>query len=350
MKLIIDAMGGDNAPEAIVRGALKGAASEGVSLLFVGDEKRIKEIIAETEEGKTVEYEICDTGDDTISMCDDPMTILKSKKGSSMGKAFTLLKEGAGDGLVSAGSTGALLVGATLILRRIKGVKRAVIATTLPFGEGGTLLADSGGNTTANAQELTQYALMGSLYAEKVMNKKDPTVALLNNGAEETKGPSDYVEAHGMLKAHKNVNFVGNIEGRDVPYAKSDVIVCDGFTGNIALKTIEGVALFLMKSLKEEIKAGGLKANIGGLLLKKNVYNLKKKLDSTEYGGAPILGVSAPVIKAHGSSNEKAFASAIKQAKSYVSTGVCADIAELFAKLKEEAKEAAKEETTADKA
>ncbi|MBE6550907.1 MAG: phosphate acyltransferase PlsX [Ruminococcaceae bacterium] len=340
MKLIIDAMGGDNAPEAIVKGALKGAEKENISLLFVGDEKRVREIAE--RENTSVSYEIYDTGDNTITMSDDPMLIMKTKRESSMGRAITLLKEGQGDALISAGSTGALLVGASLILRRIKGVKRAVIAATLPFGDSGVLLLDSGANTLATPVELTQYALMGSLYVRNVMKKDSPKVGLLNNGAEETKGTPDYAEAHRMMKEHSEINFFGNIEGCDIPYAKSDIIVCDGFSGNIALKTLEGFGMYLMKSLKNEIANGGLKTKLGGLLIKDNVYALKKKLDSSEYGGAPILGVGAPMIKAHGSSDEKAIASAVRQAVSYASTGVCTEIGSLFSRMKEE--QAQKEE------
>ncbi len=318
-------MGGDNAPGEIVKGALEGAKNENVSLIFTGDKEKIESLIAEYAPGS--DHTVIGT-EEVVSMDDDPMCVVKSKKDSSLGTALTLLRDGEGDALISAGSTGALLIGSSLIVRRIKGVKRAVIAATLPFGENGTLLIDSGAATTATAEEMEQYGLMGSIYFKSVMGVLSPRVGLLNNGAESTKGSEEYVKANHLLEKNDQINFVGNIEGCDIPFGRCDVLVCDGFAGNIALKTLEGLGKYLMKTIKEEIQSGSVTEKLGGALVKKTMQSLKKRMDSSEYGGAPILGVSAPVIKAHGSSDARAFANAVRQARAFVESGACLKIGE----------------------
>lgn len=273
---------------------------------------------------------------DVIQMEDDPMDVVRKRTDSSMHVALKLLSEGKGDAVVSAGSTGALLMGATFIVKRIKGVKRAALAAVMPCrNPGGFMLIDCGSNAEVRANMLEQFAVMGSVYMEKAAGRKCPRVALLNNGTEETKGTEMHIEAYNLMKNNSSINFIGNIEGRDVLSDVADVVVADGFSGNIALKTSEGVAGFLNGELKKMFLKN-FKTKIAALLLKDELKKFKAKMDYTEYGGVPILGISKGVIKAHGSSNAKAFKNAIRQAVSYAQS----DISNLImASLKEQESE-----------
>lgn len=332
MKIIVDAMSGDNAPVEIIKGAVLAREEYGVDIILVGNTDVIKNVIKEnalSEDG----IEICHA-DDVITMEDNPISIIKSKKNSSLGKAFTLLRDGEGDAVVSAGNTGAILTGASLILKRIKGIKRAAIGAIIPL-EKPMLLLDSGANTDNQPEYLQQFAVMGYIYMKNIFGIDNPKVALINNGAEETKGTEAYVKAYSLLKETEGINFIGNIEGRDIPNGVCDVIVADGFTGNIILKLCEGFGSYMSHTLKDMFKES-LVTKLGAVMVMPQVKALKKKLDHTEYGGAPLLGVSAPVIKAHGSSNAKAFKNAVRQAKTFAETGITNEIINAMAKKREE--------------
>lgn len=309
MKIIIDAMGGDNAPEQIVKGAFKALADFDFELILVGDESKIQKYIDElkSEELKSkitvVNCQKC------ISMNDEPTSIIHENRDSSMGVALDMLAKNEADALISAGNSGALLCGSTLIVKRIDGVKRPAFAATLPLGR--KLLIDSGANNEVKPEYLVQFATMGSLYMKCIYGVATPKVALLNIGTEENKGTPLYREAYTLLSDNKNIDFVGNIEGRELTSDFCDVVVCDGFSGNIALKTMEGVG----RTLKNEIKGlyeGPLGA-LSYLLIRKKVKKLADMFDYRVHGGAPILGVNKTVVKAHGSSNEKAIYYTVKQ-------------------------------------
>ena len=323
MKIIIDVMGADKEPKELITGAVAAKKELGIDLVLVGDENKIKEALIENGE-KTENFEIVHA-DDVITMEDAPVSIYQTHKESSMAKALQLAYRGEGDAVVSAGNTGALFTGASLIVHRIEGVRRAALGTVLPY-KNPVLLLDCGANVTITADYLSQFACLGSVYMEKVCGVKNPRVALLNNGTEHTKGTPLYVETYELLKDMKNINFVGNVEGKDVPFDTCDVVVCDGFTGNIVLKTTEGLSKFIMSRILGMFKED-LIGNLSGLLVKKKAKKLKKDFDPKEYGGAPFLGLAKPVIKAHGNSDAKAMKNAIRQAVAYVQTGVVAEIA-----------------------
>lgn len=331
MRIILDAMGGDNAPGAVVQGAVLAAQEFGVEIILVGDEEKI--LAAAKEQSLDLAgIEIIHAGD-VIEMCDDPTRAIRHKKDSSMVVGLRLLAEGGADALVSAGSTGALLTGATLIVKRMRGVKRAAIATIIPGQKQAYLLLDSGANTECPPEMLDCFATMGSVYAQKVLGRQSPKVALVNNGAEETKGTPTYVAAHQLLRQNPSIHFVGNIEPRDIPTGGVDVVVCDGFTGNVILKLTEGLAKFFSAELKQMFYHS-FATKLAALTLKSGVSAFKKKLDADEYGGAPLLGISQVVIKAHGSSNAKAIKNAVRQAKACVENGMIDTIAANMAACK----------------
>ena len=301
MKIIIDAMGGDNAPAEILRGAADAVAELGVEILAVGDQKVILACAAEHNiplQGIQILQ-----ASQAIEMCEEPAKAVRTKKDSSLVVGLKALAEGQGDAFVSAGSTGALHVGTSLIVRTIKGVKRPALGTIIPGGEKPYLLLDCGANVECRAPMLNTFGVMGSVYMNKVMGVESPAVALVNNGAEETKGTPLYKEAHQLLKANPAIRFVGNIEPRDVPSGQADVVVL----------LTEGLAKTLMGQLKP-IFTKNLATKLAFLTVKDGMKAFKKKMDADEYGGAPLLGASRPVIKAHGSSNAKAFKNAIRQA------------------------------------
>ena len=340
MNIIIDAMGGDNAPAEILKGAAAAVKEYGVQITAVGSEEKMRRAAAGNEidlQGMT----LVNTTEE-ISMCDEPTAAIRGKKDSSMVVGLRMLAAGQGDAFVSAGSTGALLAGATLIVKRLKGVKRPAIATVVPGAEQPYILLDSGANVECRPEMLSAFATMGSVYAQKVLGRAEPSVALVNNGAEETKGTPCYVEAHQLLKCNPNICFVGNIEPKDIPQGKVDVVVCDGFVGNVVLKLTEGVAKMLVGEIKKVFLAG-LKEKIAYLLVKGGMKSFKGKLDADEHGGALMMGVTQPVIKAHGSSKAKAFKNAIRQAKNCVEGGVVPAIREKLAA-------AAEQETEEEKA
>lgn len=334
MKIILDAMGGDNAPAEILKGAAAATAAwPDVEILAVGDAEKIAACVKENAiEMKNIEIV---NATEVIEMCDEPAKAVRAKKDSSMVVGLRMLAEGKGDAFVSAGSTGALHVGASLIVRTVKGVKRPALATVIP-GKTPFLLLDCGANVECRASMLEAFGVMGSVYMNKVMGLEQPRVALVNNGAEESKGTPTYVEAHQLLKNNKAIHFVGNIEPRDIPAGHADVVVADGFTGNVVLKLTEGLAKYFGSKLKEMFKKG-LGTKVGYLLLKGGVADFKKSMDADEYGGAPLLGTRRPVIKAHGSSNARAIQNAIRQARLCVENDLCGVMAESLANLADEA-------------
>ena len=334
MKIILDAMGGDNAPAEILKGAAAATAAwPDVEILAVGDAEKIAACVKENAiEMKNIEIV---NATEVIEMCDEPAKAVRAKKDSSMVVGLRMLAEGKGDACVSAGSTGALHVGASLIVRTVKGVKRPALATVIP-GKTPFLLLDCGANVECRASMLEAFGVMGSVYMNKVMGLEQPRVALVNNGAEESKGTPTYVEAHQLLKHNKAIHFVGNIEPRDIPAGHADVVVADGFTGNVVLKLTEGLAKYFGSKLKEMFKKS-LGTKVGYLLLKGGVADFKKSMDADEYGGAPLLGTRRPVIKAHGSSNARAIQNAIRQARLCVENDLCGVMAESLANLADEA-------------
>lgn len=314
MKIIIDAMGGDHAPEEIVKGAVQARKELGYDILLVGRETDVRRCL-KAEGAEDLSGIEIQNADDVIDMNDEPTAAIRRKKDSSMVVALNLLKDGAGDAVVSAGSTGALLTGATLIIRRIKGIRRAALAPALPNLGAGALLIDCGANAECTPEQLLQFAYMGDLYAKRMLGIERPRVALLNNGTEEHKGTPMHQETYQLLQK-ADLRFVGNVEGSDVLFGDVDVIVTDGFSGNILLKTIEGTAKFLLKNIKA-VLTSGLKNKVAALMVKKDIGELKKMMDPNETGGTALLGISKPVIKAHGSSEASAVVNAIRQAAQF---------------------------------
>ena len=326
MKIIVDAMGGDNAPEAIVKGAVYARDGLGVEICLVGRTEDIERCLDGVDRSG---ISIVDAPE-IITMEDDPSTAVRRKKNSSMAIALNLLKNGEGDAMVSAGSTGALLTGATLIVKRVHGVRRAAMAPVFPSRENGLMLIDCGANAECTPEYLLQFGYMGSFYAKRIMNIDNPRVGLLNIGVEETKGGELQHETYKLLRKAKEagrINFVGNVEASTMLMGGVDVVVADGFSGNIALKTAEGVAKWLFTELKDVFKMSA-KNMLAAAVVKKDVKGLAKKIDPNEVGGTALLGISKPVIKAHGSSGDEAFFAAIRQAKSFAESGLINDIAE----------------------
>ena len=323
MRVIVDCMGGDKAPLEVVKGAYAASLEYNANFILVGDRAEILRI-ADAEEMDLRRFDIVDAPL-SIEMTDPPLAVMKAKKESSMNVALTMLAEGKGDALVSTGNTGALFTGATLIVRKIKGIKRPAIASILPMSPP-VLLLDSGANISVTPAYLEQFAIMGSIYMHKIYGLSAPRVGLLNNGAEETKGTELQLESYKLLSDSPSLNFVGNIEANMVPKDACDVLVTDGFTGNILLKSIEGMGKMMLRTMKD-IFYSDMLAKISGLLIKKKINEVKAVFDPNEHGGAPILGISKPVIKAHGSSNAKAVKNAIRQAIAYADSGVIYSIA-----------------------
>lgn len=317
MKIILDAMGGDNAPEAAVLGALEAHKTFDCDITLVGKGEEIlsvmrKHNIQDLPKGLEIA-----NADDVVDMHDEPSTVVRTRKNSSMIIGLKMLADGEGDAFVSAGSTGALLTGATLLVKRVKGIRRAALGPMMPNKAGGkTLIIDSGANVECTPEFLLQFGVVGSLYMKKSQAIAQPRVGLLNNGTEETKGPDLQKQAYALLtKAHEAgiLNFVGNVEGRDVPMGTVDVVVCDGFAGNVLLKSIEGTAMFMGSVVKKMFKKNVF-TMLGALLCKSGLKEMMAMLDYREIGGTELLGIRKPVIKAHGSSDERAFLNAIRQA------------------------------------
>ena len=314
MKIIVDAFGGDNAPLEIIKGCAESVAKFGVDIILTGKESEIREVAAQNNISlDRIEIEDCD---EVITMHDSAESVVKTKKDSSMAVGFRLLAQGKGDAFLSAGNSGALCVGATLLIKRIKGIKRPAFAPVLPSVTGCLMLLDGGANVDCRPEMLRQFAVMASVYMEKVMKVDNPRIGLANVGTEEHKGTELYRETYGILKDSK-LNFIGNIEGRDVPTGKCDVVVCDGFTGNMILKTYEGVAAVLMKEIKN-IFTGSAKGKMAAALVMKDLKSMKTRFDYNTYGGAPILGASKPVFKVHGDAKAVTLVNAIGLCIDYV--------------------------------
>ncbi len=328
MNIVIDAFGGDNAPLEVIKGSIKAHNDFGVDVTLVGDENKIKECAASSS--LDISQLKIKHADGVIEICDDPRKILKDKKNCSMGVGLKMLADGEGDAFVSAGSTGALVCGATFIVKRI--VKRPALATVLPTAGKPTMLLDSGANLDCKPETLVHFGIMGSAYMNKIMNVEKPRVALANIGAEESKG-RDLDKATYKLLETAPVNFVGNIEARQLPLGDCDVCVADGFSGNLMLKLYEGMGKFFSNELKGIFKKNA-KTKLAAVMVMKNIKDFKKKVDYSEYGGAPLLGTAKPVIKAHGSSDEKAFYNAIRQAKLFTETKVIDTITQALAQMK----------------
>ena len=330
MKIIVDAMGGDNAPQSNVRGALAAIREQGVEVILVGRGEDILRCLKEDGmDTLPAGLEIAHA-DQVVEMCDNPATAFKEKKDSSLTVGLNLLKEGKGDAFVSAGSTGALLSAATLMIKRIKGIRRAALAPVVPTGKWGSILIDAGATAECTPEYLLQFAFMGSYYAERILGRPEPRVGLLNIGAEPSKGMDLQREANSLLQKageQGRINFTGNVEPREAVYGEVDVIVADGYSGNIFLKTMEGVGGFLARELKAMFKKS-MVTKLGALCVKDGLMSFKKLMDSGEVGGTALLGISKPVIKAHGSSNDYAIKNAIRQAAAFASSGIIEDIVE----------------------
>ena len=338
MKIILDAMGGDNAPEAAVLGALDAAKDFGAQITLVGRGEAILEVmrkhnIADLPEGVDIA-----NADDVVDMHDDPMDVVRKRKNSSMVVGLKMLSDGMGDAFVSAGSTGALLTGATLIVKRVKGIRRAAMAPSMPTKTGAkVIICDCGANAECTPEFLVQFALVASLYCKKTLGVENPRVGLLNIGTEDSKGTALQLATYPMLQSlHEQgiINFVGNVEGRQVPLGDVDVVVCDGFSGNVLIKSIEGTAMFMGSALKKMFKKN-LGSKLGYLLCKSGVQDMMKLMDYREIGGTQFLGIKKPVIKAHGSSDALAFRNAVRQAMEAAKGDFVAELESSLQKTKE---------------
>lgn len=330
MKIIVDAMGGDHAPLEIVRGALSGQRHWGVDIVLTGDEAAIRGAVSQCGQSELPQgMEIVPTTQ-TVDMCDDPATVFRRKKDTSMGVGLTMLREGKGDALVSAGSTGALLTGATLITKRIHGIRRAAMAPVIPTTTGRAVLIDCGANAECTPEYLVQFAYLGNFYAKHVLQLEQPRVALLNIGTEDSKGTDlqkNTLERLRQADAAGHMHFIGNIEAKEAIKGGCDVIVTDGFSGNILLKTMEGVGSFAGSALKGMFKKN-LLTKLAALAVMPGLNEFKSKLDPNKVGGTAFIGISKPVIKAHGASNAEAIENAIGQAAQFASSGLIEAIEE----------------------
>ncbi len=318
MKIIVDGMGGDNAPVEIVKGCINAIEKYDVKLIIVGQKEKIE------KELKLYNYnrdkiEIMDA-EDIITNHDDPALAIRRKKNSSMVVGLRALKDGLGDGFLSAGSTGALLAGSLFIVKRIKGIDRAALTSVYPTNKGISLIVDAGANVDSKAEYLRQFGIMGSVYMENILGVENPSVGLVSVGSEESKGNNLVRESYPLLK-NAPINFIGNIEARELPMGKVDVIIADGFVGNVILKLTEGVAEFLLTELKD-IFSENIMTKLSALMIKDGLNNLKEKSDYRQYGGVPLLGVEKPVVKAHGSSDALAIENAIRQLIDFIDRDV----------------------------
>ena len=324
MKIIVDAMGGDNAPLEIVKGSLRASRELDLDIVLTGREEEILRCLRELGCSGAPERVSIVNATEVIEMDDEPSMAYRRKPDSSMTVGLNLLKNGEGDAFVSAGSTGALLSGATLVVKRIRGVRRAALAPLLPTKTGHVMVIDVGANVDCAPEHLVQFALLGSGYMKGVMKLDAPKVGLLNNGTEETKGGTLQLETYPLLKQlHEEgkINFFGNVEAKDVMQGVCDVVVCDGFSGNILLKGIEGSVSFMLGLLKE-LLTDSAKNKAAALLVRKDLYGLKDRMSASKVGGTALLGISKPVIKAHGSSDAEAFFNAVRQASVAAGSGM----------------------------
>ncbi len=326
MNIILDAMSGDKAPLEIVKGAAMALKKYDVQLTLVGNREVITRIAA--EQNLSLENVRIEHTEEIITMEDDPISVVRAKKNCSMAVGLRMLKE-EGDAFVSAGNTGALHAGSSLIVRPIKGIQRAAIATVLPLAKP-MLMLDCGANTNVTAEYMLQWAVMGSIYMKNIFGIDSPAVGLLNNGAESHKGTPVVAQAHKIMAESRELRFVGNVEGNQIVTSPCDVLVADGFTGNITLKLLEGMGKFFMGSLKGMYTKNAL-TKMSFLVMKDQLRSFKKQFDASEHGGAPLLGLRKPVIKAHGSSDAAAICNAVRQAMTFVRTGVIDEITEYVA-------------------
>lgn len=326
MRIVVDAFGGDNAPLEILKGSAMAEKEYGVQIILCGDESVIKKCIEEND----IHFNELNIvhAPDVISMHDEPTSLLKAHKDSSMAVAFRTLAEGNADAFVSAGSTGAVVVGGTFIVKRIKGIKRPALAAVIPSPDSRYMLMDVGANAECRPEMLAQFGVMASAYLEKVEGIDNPSIGLLNIGTEDTKGGELQKEAYKML-SQSGLNFIGNVESREMPKGVCDAVITDGFTGNIALKLIEGTASTFFSMLKP-VFLKNLITKLCYLCLKKDLKGIKKKMDSEEVGGAPLLGTKKPVFKAHGSSGAIAFKNAIHKAMLFAQNDVIGTIENSF--------------------
>lgn len=334
MKIIVDAFGGDNAPLEVIKGAAMAVEQLGVEIILTGNENKIKAAAAENNislNGISIIHT-----ESVIDIHEEPTSIIKERSDCSMALGLKALADGKGDAFVSAGSTGALVVGATFIAKRLKGIKRAALAPILPTDKGYMMLVDAGANVDCRPEMLVQFAIMGSCYMERVLKVNSPKVGLLNVGAEDTKGRDIEIQAYKMLQ-NAPVNFAGNLEARDMPNGDCQVVVSDGFTGNVALKLYEGMGSYFSHTLKDMLMSS-FSGKLAALLIMKKVKAFKKKMDYSEIGGAVLMGISRPVIKAHGSSDANAFYNAIRQAKNCVDGDVIGEITRSLDMIKSESK------------
>ena len=335
MKVIVDAFGGDNAPLEIIKGcSICKEKYENLDIVLVGNRQIMEKTAAEN--GLSLKpFEICDAPD-VITMEDEAGEVMKSKKDSSMAVGLRLLADGGGDAFLSAGNSGALIMGSTLIVKRLKGVKRPAFAPVMPTSKGPVLLIDSGANIEVRPEMLQQFGVMGSVYMENVQRVPNPRVALANVGTEDHKGGELQHEAFRLLK-ESGLNFIGNMEARDIPAGATDVIVADGFTGNIIIKMYEGVAKELMKKIKEMFFKNA-KTKMAALMIKKDIYELKQYFDYNQYGAAPVMGLTKPVLKTHGSAKSDAVVTAMQSVIDYTNTNVTGKIADKIQQLKSKQK------------
>lgn len=338
MKILIDAMGGDNAPQAPVLGAIEAVKKWNVNVVLVGREEDIRAAAKEAGYSEMPAGIEIVHAPDVVDMHDDPAKVIRQKPNSSMVVGLKMLSDGQGDAFISAGSTGALLTGATLLVKRVKGVRRAAMGPTMPNKAGGkTVILDCGANAECTPEFLLQFGLIGSLFARKNLGIENPRVGLLNIGTEDTKGTPLQKQAYALLtQAHEQglVNFVGNVEARGVPMGEVDVVVCDGFSGNVLLKTIEGTAMFMGSLMKHKIFKRSFLSKIGYLFCKPGVDEVMKMMDYREIGGTQFLGIKKPVIKAHGSSDARAFRNAVKQAMEAAENDISAQLEQELVRLK----------------
>lgn len=334
MKIVIDAMGGDNAPRSTVEGAVLALKNFPVEIVLTGDKEKIERALESYEYDKS-RLEIIHTTQ-KIENEDKPVKAIRSKKDSSMVVGLNLVKDKKADGIVSAGNTGALLAGGLFVLGRLKGIDRPALCSYLPTREGVSILIDAGANADCKAQNILEFGMMGSAYAQGVLKLQNPKVGIVNIGSEEGKGNELTKKAYELLKENTiDINFVGNVEARDIPSGDVDVIVCDGFTGNVVLKLTEGVAMTMFSMLKSAFTKNTV-TKLGALLSKGGLMDMKKRLDYKEYGGAPFMGVDGCLIKAHGSSDSKAIMNAVRQAIAFNEGNVLENIKSSLRKIRED--------------
>ena len=339
MKIILDAMGGDHAPQAPVLGAVDAAKDFGAQITLVGRGEEIRNVLKENGISTLPAGISIADAEEVVDMHDDPASVCRKKKNSSMVVGLRMLSENQGDAFISAGSTGALLSGATLIVKRVKGIRRAAMGPCMPNKAGGkTVLLDCGANAECTPEFLLQFGIVGTLYARKNLNIASPRVGLLNIGTEDSKGTPLQKEAYALLTDARNkglINFIGNVEGRDVLLGGVDVVVCDGFSGNVLLKSIEGTAMFMGSLMKNKIFKRSTMSKIGYLFCKKGVDEVVKMMDYREIGGTQFLGIKKPVIKAHGSSDRLAFRNAVRQAMEAAEHDMTVELEQSLAAMKE---------------